>query len=381
MSRHRPTQATAAALSQSARLRRMTAAHRVWAACLTPALQVALGRGADAAVGELALRRIDAARWSESEAWPQLALSLGGTAVALRLCPHPQWQELSEPAFTALDAELRLAIAAHLTASLRQALGVGLHAAGALEAPTALALVDTQPEATPPLLLLHAQLQAPGHSACVAWLGLASDIDAPAGHVPPATAAATGTGPDALLPLQVVLAQAQIGSKALRKLQAGSVVLLDALRPAWLMAGAQRVAVLAPEPAGLAPRLLHWLGLADSGPTQSAALPLRTRRPPMDFPDLHAGATPPNASAPAAPHAPAPSDTLPDIALEVQAVLDLPPVRLSALRHWTPGTVLPGAAAIDGTEVLLTVAGRRVGRGRLVAVETLLGFELTELLD
>ena len=65
----------------------------------------------------------------------------------------------------------------------------------------------------------------------------------------------------------------------------------------------------------------------------------------------------------------------------VEAVIDMPPMRLGELQTWTPGTVLRTQADIAGAHVQLRVAGKTVGRGRLIAIDSLLGLELTELFD
>jgi flagellar motor switch/type III secretory pathway protein FliN len=72
---------------------------------------------------------------------------------------------------------------------------------------------------------------------------------------------------------------------------------------------------------------------------------------------------------------------LSEASTSVEAVIDLPPMRLSELQTWTPGLVLRTQADIAGAHVLLRVAGKTVGRGRLIAIDSLLGLELTELFD
>lgn len=94
----------------------------------------------------------------------------------------------------------------------------------------------------------------------------------------------------------------------------------------------------------------------------------------MDFPDLSR----PSDKAQAASRTP---DALAEVTVDVQAVIDLAPARISELQQWSPGMVLGASAPVDGTQVALRVAGHVVGRGRLVAVDSLLGLELLELYD
>lgn len=92
----------------------------------------------------------------------------------------------------------------------------------------------------------------------------------------------------------------------------------------------------------------------------------------MDFPDVsaQAGKNPVRSD-----------DALAEVSLDVQAAIELPAARVSELRRWSPGMVLAGAMPVDGTQVKLLVSGQPVGRGRLVAVDSLLGFEVLELFD
>lgn len=399
------------ALSGCARLRRIAAAHVGWCERLAAPVLVTLGREGQADdtrpadTSQAELQRIDAARWSESAGWPQVHLALAGVLAPMRLAPHRLWSELADPALQALERTLRLAIAAHLTGELRQALGIALHAAGLAEAPVAPALDEPPPgeasaahgSAAQAALVLAMRLQPPGAAPCIAWIRL----PAPLASLPPAPPAGGARGCDPPLKLGALVASAQVPRRALARLRPGSVVLLDApgseggVMHAWLMAGRERVAKLfvagARWPSPLAAgaggghaqpasitfarwATLHERRSADERRTD-APHALRPRTRTMDFPDLSRPAVATPAPARSAP------DALADVAVEVQALVDLAPARLSELQHWTPGMVLAASVPVDGTQVALRVAGHVVGRGRLVAIDSLLGFELLELYD
>jgi flagellar motor switch/type III secretory pathway protein FliN len=97
------------------------------------------------------------------------------------------------------------------------------------------------------------------------------------------------------------------------------------------------------------------------------------KEPHMDFPDV--------SSAAASERAKPGDDGLADLTVEVHATVDLAPARVADMQRWSAGKVLPSLSPIDGTQVALRVAGRVVGRGRLLAIDTMLGFEVLELYE
>ncbi len=389
------------ALGESPLLRKLSAAQAAWTHALA---------------GCASLRCIAATRWPEAKHWPSLCIDLAGCAMTLRLAPHAQWTELSEAASAGLADELYRAIAAHLTQGLRQSLSDAAHHAGLIAENCGAALhegdwhtnrhTDDGDDAAL-LLSLTVPSQDQGGGAllpCVAWLRV------PAHVAPPCLPKPADGDPcfDPALPMRLVLAQAQqVPTAALAALLPGSVVLLDRIgRDADADAddddddddddadvgtdvGADVDAY------GLQARLLicdsavgqvqfeDWQvrSLGDAESTKTAAPP---RAKFMHW----AGAACPTEttwsttmSDALQPAGQTLATVLAQANTSVEAVIDMPPMRLSELQSWTPGVVLRTQADIAGAHVLLRVAGKTVGRGRLIAIDSLLGLELTELFD
>ena len=360
------------ALSDSPWLRTLSATQAAWA---------------DTVAVDPSLRRIDAARWPEARRWPSLCIDLAGCAMTLRLAPHAQWAELGEASCAGLADELHHAIAAHLTQGLREGLGNAAHRVGLIGENTGVGLhegawpgADTDDNAA---LLLALRMQPPGDAAIpanrapwVAWLRV------PAQVAPPARPREPVDGPrfDPALPVHLVLAEAQrVSLGALAGLLPGSVVLLDRIGAdapdlqARLVLGKGAVARFRFKDwqacsLGEAPTIgltsppatfMHWDGAADPiEPSWS-----------LSMSDVSVPANQTLATA------------LSEATTSVEAVIEMPPLRLSELPTWTPGTVLRTQTDIAGAHVLLRVAGKAVGRGRLVAIDSLLGLELVELFD
>lgn len=421
--RSMPAAAAAQPLSATPSLRRIAAPHRAWCERLAAPVLVTLGRdtGGDTAqaarVGHAELSRIDAARWSDADSWPLIRVSIAGVLAPMRLAPHRQWSELADVTWLRLDRELRIAIAAHLTTELRQALGIALHAAGLAETPSAPA-VEEQPDgdardaggpaaddAAGPAIVLSIRMQLAGATddadsepasaglPCIAWIRLPATL----ASLPPAPPSSASRAFDPPVQLRALVAGARVPWRALARLAPGSVVLLDpfgsdaGVLHAWLIVGRQRIARLfvadwpmapsagraspaAPRPAVVT--FARW-AVAHERATDEAGADFHTLRRStnaMDFPDLSR----PSDKAQAASRTP---DALAEVTVDVQAVIDLAPARISELQQWSPGMVLGASAPVDGTQVALRVAGHVVGRGRLVAVDSLLGLELLELYD
>jgi flagellar motor switch/type III secretory pathway protein FliN len=361
-----------AALGESPLLRTLSAAQADWT---------------NAVAGSTSLRCIDPTRWPEARHWPSLCIDLAGCAMTLRLAPHAQWAELGEAASSGLADELHRAIAAHLTQGLRQSLSDAAHQTGLIAENSGASLHEGDwhsDDGDNAALLLSLTVPSPGDAGLppgVAWLRV------PAQVAPPSSPKAPRDDKrfDPALPMRLVLAEAQrVPTVALAALLPGSVALLDRIDGDG-----------DGDASGLRARLL----VCDSALAH------------VQFEDCHARRLGDDAAidAAAAPHAkfthwanpacrtePTRSTTMSDVSqpagqtlatalsqasTAVEAVIDLPPTRLSELQTWTPGTVLRTQADIAGAHVLLRVAGKTVGRGRLVAIDSLLGLELTELFD
>jgi flagellar motor switch/type III secretory pathway protein FliN len=366
------------ALGESPLLRTLSAAQAAWT---------------DAVAGSTSLRCIAATRWPEARHWPSLCIDLAGCAMTLRLAPHAQWAELGEAASAGLADELHRAITAHLTQGLRQSLGDAAHHAGLIAENSGAALHEGDwhsDDGDNAALLLSLTVPSQGDAALppgVAWLRV------PAQVVPPFSPKSPRGDPrfDPALPMQLVLAEApRVPTAALAGLLPGSVVLLDRIdseadgdvdadadasglqarlvvcdstvahvrledwQPRSLGDAAVSGAAAAPHAT-----FMHWAGAAcRTEPTRS------TRMSDVSQPESQTLAT-----------------ALSQASTAVEAVIDMPPMRLSELQTWTPGTVLRTQADIAGAHVLLRVAGKTVGRGRLIAIDSLLGLELTELFD
>lgn len=385
-------------LSAASALRRLSSAQARWADAVAGGIELHQHLSVER-IGEavshhatLSLRAADPRRWGESELWPCIHVLVSGRAMPLLLSPHAQWGELESPAFPELPALLQRAIAAHVTQSMRQCLGAALHAAGIVGQPGVAALFDGDPpareESTGAGLMLALAIDlGRADEQWFALLALPADAPPPARTERPMRARFAPT-----LPAELLVAQARIAaSDRLAALRPGNVLLLDRmsdsesegsdkdLRARLLLAGAAlaevSIAGWQPPRIGTAvagsdvartATLRRWLGNAERQlHNDTHAAPRAARSHPMSQEASGAGV----------------QSALADATARVEAVVELPPVRIAELQSWVTGTVLPTAAFVDGTQVLLKVAGVTVGRGRLVAVDAMLGFELAELFD
>jgi flagellar motor switch/type III secretory pathway protein FliN len=357
----------------------------------------------DALAGSTDLRRIAANRWPEAAHWPFVRIDLAGCVMTLRLAPHAQWAELGEAASAGLGEELRHAIAAHLTQGLRQSLSEAAHQAGLIAEGGIVPLhegdwhTDDDDSAALLLALAVPSESDAGLPPAVAWLRVPAHVAPP--HLIGPPGADSGSGFDPVLPMRLVLAEApRVGVAALAGLLPGSVVLLDRIDGGrdgdgdtdadvdpdnrTDTFGLQARLVVCDSTIGCA-RFGDWgaSSLGDAAATGPAATPRlsfmhwtsafsrteTTRSHTMN--DL------------SEPESQTLANALAEARTSVEAVIDLPPMRLSELQTWAPGVVLRTQADIAGSHVLLRVAGKTVGRGRLIAIDSLLGLELTELFD
>lgn len=362
-----------AALGESPLLRTLSAAQAAWA---------------DGVAGSTSLRSIAAARWPEAEHWPSLCIDLAGCAMTLRLAPHAQWAELGEAASAGLADELHRAIAAHLTQGLRQNLSDAAHHTGLIAENSGAPLHEGNwhtDDGDNAAMLLSLTVPSQGDAGVpgVAWLRVPAQVAPPSSLKPPRD----GKRFDPALPMRLVLAEApRVSMAALAGLLPGSVILLDRIggdadgdgdasglqarlvvcdsAVGQVQFGGWRAPSLGDTSAGdAAPaphaKFMHWAGAAcRTEPTRS------TKMSDVSQPAGQTLAT-----------------ALSQASTAVEAVIDMPPMRLSELQTWNPGTVLRTQADIAGAHVLLRVAGKTVGRGRLIAIDSLLGLELTELFD
>jgi flagellar motor switch/type III secretory pathway protein FliN len=373
-----------AALGESPLLRTLSAAQTAWT---------------NAVAGSTSLRSIAATRWPEARHWPSLCIDLAGCAMTLRLAPHAQWAELGEAASAGLADELHRAIAAHLTQGLRQSLSDAAHHTGLIAENGGAPLHEGDwhtDDGDNAALLLSLTVPTQGDAGMppgVAWLRV------PAQVAPPCLPKSPRGDPrfDPALPMRLVLAEApRVSTAALAGLLPGSVVLLDRIdSDADGDGDGDGDGDADGDTAGLQARLVvcdsavahvqfedwHARSLGDAAAIDAAAAPHATF--------MHwAGAacrTEPTRSTRMSdvsqPEGQTLATALSQASLAVEAVIDMPPMRLSELQTWTPGTVLRTQADIAGAHVLLRVAGKTVGRGRLIAIDSLLGLELTELFD
>jgi flagellar motor switch/type III secretory pathway protein FliN len=397
------------ALSASPALRRWSTAQAAWAGAIADGMRITPNALAAAqatkAADAIELERIDGARWSEADRWPSLWLELCGRPTHVRLAPHPQWQELEQPNFQRLERDLQLAIAAHLSHELRQGLGASLHIAGLLTTPAALpvcdAATDVSQTALPamPQLVLAVRVHHPATPAradtaapWLAWLR----IDAPLAVAQARAPRSDGDWVDRCrFPVHAVLGQSHIAARDVAKqLVPGCVVLLDRVGPTstslqalalldgcaigWLSFEGWQPAALSAGSLAATPRTpsphakwARWIDPAQRRELASVHSNF-SRSDPM---------TPSEPDADDEPNQHTRQASLSEATVQVQALLELPSARIADLQQWTPGTVLTTAAPVDGTQVMLRVGGQIVGRGRLVAVDALLGFELLDLFD
>ena len=363
-----------AALGESPLLRSLSAAQADWS---------------NALAGSTSLRCIAATRWPEARHWPSLCIDLAGCTMTLRLAPHAQWAELGEAASAGLPDELHRAIAAHLTQGLRQSLGDAAHHAGLIVENSGAALHEGDwhtDDGDHAALLLSLAVPSPGDAGlppAVAWLRVPAQVTRPClpeqPHGDPRF--------DPALPMRLVLAEApRVPTAALAGLLPGSVVLLDRIEGDVDgdddVSGLQaRLVVCNSAVAHVQFEGWHARHLGDAVATDTAAAPHATF---MHWVGAACRTEPTRStrmSDALQPEGQTLATALSQANTAVEAVIDMPPMRLSELQTWTPGVVLRTQADIAGAHVLLRVAGKTVGRGRLVAIDSLLGLELTELFD
>ena len=366
------------ALGESPLLRKLSASQAAWA---------------DAVAVDTPLRRIDSTRWPEAKHWPSLCIDLAGCAMTLRLAPHVQWAELGEAASAGLPDELHRAIAAHLTQSLRQSLSDAAHHTGLIAENSGAPLNEGDwhtDDVDNAALLLSLALPSQADAAlppAVAWLRV------PAHVTPPCLPKSPRGDPrfDPALPMRLVLAEApRVPTAALAGLLPGSVVLLDRID-----SDADDDGDVDADASGLHAQLVvcdstvahvHLEGwqprsLGDAAALDAAATPHATF---MHWAGAACRTDPTRSTTMSDVSQPAGqtlATALSQATTAVEAVIDMPPMRLGELQTWTPGVVLRTQADIAGAHVLLRVAGKTVGRGRLIAIDSLLGLELTELFD
>jgi flagellar motor switch/type III secretory pathway protein FliN len=377
-------------------LRSMSAGQAAWAEAARAGIELTLS-------GSLRVQMRAAPPPQATALGPRLHVGVAGHTMALQLAAHPQWQELALPVFERLAAPLQLAIRVHLTQELRLCLCAALHRAGLLADPHQATVCEAESSSVPEgsaavlpqtlQLALRVQKQQQEHD-WLAWLHVPAGVEVPAGA--PVRDAPTTWRPR--LPLSVVVGHARIASRALlASLAPGQVLLLDRVDPrgglfsAWL--------ALVGHPVGCV-SFGTWQPPA-IGETAADAVTARRAAVPMSFSGwLDAGPSP--IHHPAGPRAPRSESmtsltsdaesanggefgsleaALDEATVRVEAVIELPAMRVTDLHRWTAGTLLRSAATVDGAYVLLRVAGRSVGRGRLVAIDSLLGLELVELFD
>jgi flagellar motor switch/type III secretory pathway protein FliN len=290
-------------------------------------------------------------------------------------------------------------VTAHVTHGVRAALCSALQRAGLIAEGQTLevtqdanALDDAEPSGANPALVLSLQVRVQNgpqqhDSVMRAYVDVAHDVEPPCGEL--ASRSDTTLLHQAPLAWRLVLAQALLPSRgSLSRLKPGDVVLLDAppspkgtQHGAWI-AFAQRAVGCA----SLAGWRLPSIGqpVATAGPTAATATIHFERW--LDAHERRAWHvhTQPGTPNPMDTTSDVPSNlttALGDTVVSVEAVVDLPAARIEDLQSWTQGSVLRTTLPIDGNAVRLRVAGQTVGRGRLVAVESLIGVEVSELFD
>lgn len=319
--------------------------------------------------------------------WPQLRLDVSGQSVSICLSPHQRWNELSQPAFAQLPVALRHSIASHVTHELRQCLGVAFHGLGLYPTAQALPLFDSEssPESAAP---------APGHVTpasnmagpvlrfTVSQIGASQPLwtaflDGAQLVAPSVAHGAFGPLRNVRLPLHLRVATANLMRVDLQSLCVGDVVLMDASSSdeaaAMPLPFAQGLLVCATVPIGVCKlhpaddpvdqarkswRLHGWIGDHD----------IRNANRSTNMNSKSDAAT--------AQSGPPDWDQLP---VQVEAALMAAPVRLGEVQRWVPGAVVPLNTSVDSDHVELRVSGQCVARGRLVAVESLLGLEIIEV--
>jgi flagellar motor switch/type III secretory pathway protein FliN len=384
-----------APLSNAKRLRRLSAAQAAWSTLLGDGVALTLPQAAPASAPvstlQVQLARADAMRWRHAAPWSQVHIHLAGRPMPMRLAPHEQWQELSLPSYGELPSELQHAVAAHITQPARLALGSALQQAGLLadgQAPAISVAHEQYGENASgldePALVLALHIE--GHGGPMrAYIGIADGVQAPSGamqrrsertcldHVP--------------LALRLVLAHALLpGTAALARLLPGDMLLLDAPSAAE----GQAAAWIAFTQQAIGRAVVKGWQLPPIGQPTATADPNATATVHferwLDADERHAWRA---QTQPGAQHSMDTTEDTPnnlaaalgDAVVSVEAVVDLPAARIPDLQSWATGTVLRTTLPIDGNAVRLRVAGQTVGRGRLVAVDSLVGIEVSELFE
>jgi flagellar motor switch/type III secretory pathway protein FliN len=385
----------AIALSGSRALRRLSSAQAAWSAAIGSGVELVLPAAGGGAAARpqtrLRLEVLPAEQWSQAHGWPRIDLALPGGCAELRLSPHEQWAELALPVQQQLGSDLIAAVAAHVTQDVRLLMTAALLRAGVISSNQCLALARSSQNAshTSASLVIALQVsQQPQDTQRTpieyqAWLCVPHSVAAPANVTAPRRVKALF---EPALPFRLVLAGTSLlSSNVLNALQPGNVVLLDPREPAsrsfvgCLALGRNAVATVRAldfdvvplgvetKPKALRPQIVfeQWADASNSHLPGSRQTPQETVAMSNTSDRTHTDA----------------AAAVLDASVYVEAVLEIPPARVADLHQWTRGTILRTATEIDSTQVLLRVGGQTVGRGRIVAVDSLIGLEIAELFD
>lgn len=352
----------------------------------------------------------DSAHAAATAAWPRVWVQFTAAASGpVQMAPHPQWEELGEPAMSSLAPQLQQAITAHVTSGMRHCLARCLQRLGCPGNEA------TLPLAAPPT---HADSGRHEHDVLEIQLSGARlqngwTLQLPVAALPSPSQARVRLAPGALdgpNPRSVDRFDPWVDVRAVVGLQRLTTGAIGALKVSDFVVlahppGAERPSASSPVQAPGRVARAAWLCLGDHllGTWQAAGAhhgadsgagghlqrclitPLNRL---IGDSDMTSDSTPPAAAAPATFDGTGPPDTgeptsqrVREVTLLAEAVIDAPAQRISDIQRWQPGMLIRLASSVDGDRIHLRVNGRTLARGRLASVGETLAFEVLELFD
>jgi flagellar motor switch/type III secretory pathway protein FliN len=300
----------------------------------------------------------------------RLNLSCGDAKFCAYLLPHISWAEATNAAFPSLPQELQDAVSAHLTSRLRHALSSFLTRLGLNPGQLMVGLrtgLDAHQGASAELsaephwlvrIAVKCGLDCEAQCALVDFAAV-SVLPKLAGWLQPRKPF------NARLPIELRLARKHLSAAQVKTLQVADVLVLKVEESGRL--GFSGCLVVAG----------HVVGSTQFNTVEVTQVAIQSmeidrsseikRRYRVSEEHSEVGVK---------------SDRLLDVLdIQVDAVIELPPARISEIQQWNAGTIISLNRQADQEYIKLRVSGREAGRGRLVSVEGVLGLEITELFD
>jgi flagellar motor switch/type III secretory pathway protein FliN len=325
--------------------------------------------------------------------WPALEVSLGGNGVTVLLEPRSQWVEIQHPNFASLSPDLQVAITSHLTKDFRFWLGSAMHYFGVTSNETS-ALCLAPPDNSSlsfdrRQVWLKLEIQQADLSNPVT-LALIDVSDLP---IPVRIPMSNSSQLDFRLMLDLRVGETSLFLREIESLEIADVVIFEKLiAPKKLGAGPcdfWGYVAVEQEPVGYVQiRFGEAMNLAAffcswDQPEVGNFQAIQTRLPKYEgdkVNDINKQAqTVPNNRHNQDRAEVKFSSLLEQIPVRVEVVLVSAPQRISDVQRWVNGSVIPLQLSVGDRSVELRANGFVLAKGRIVSLESSLGFEVLEI--